>query len=86
MMVALQKEGKELVGRFFQLQSGHAAIGSYPAEGTKTIPSSACWLCVSGERQSRFHFFPGVGGGLPKVRRCGEKSAEPAGGSTLGPS
>ena len=33
----LQREGKGVVSQFFQLLSGHAAIGPYLAETTKTI-------------------------------------------------
>ena len=56
-----QKEGKGVASRFFQLLSGHAAIGPYLAEKTKTIQSDKCWWCGSGERQSRHHLFISAG-------------------------
>ena len=46
------KEGKGVASRFFQL-SGHAAIGIYLVERTKTIQSDKCWWCGSGERPPR---------------------------------
>ena len=46
-----------MASRFFQLLSGHAAIGPYPADVTKTTRSDKCWRCNSGERQSRHHLF-----------------------------
>ena len=46
----LQRENKGVASRYFQLLSGHAAIGPYLAETTKTIQSDKCWWCGSGER------------------------------------
>ena len=52
-----RKERKELVGRFYQLLSGHASIGAYLAGKAHTIkPSECCW-CGCVERQSRHHLF-----------------------------
>ena len=53
----LQKENKGVASRCFQLLRGHAAIGPYLAEMTKIIRSDGCWLCNSGERQSRHCLF-----------------------------
>ena len=53
----LQREGKGIAGRFFQLLSGHATIGPYLAEKIKTIQSDKSWWCSSGERQPRNHLF-----------------------------
>ena len=36
-----------MVSRFFQLLSGHAAIGPYVKEKTGTIQSDECWWCGS---------------------------------------
>ena len=45
----LRKERKEIAIRYFQLLSGHAVIGPHLAERAKTIRSSECWWCGSGE-------------------------------------
>ena len=53
----LRRERKEVATRYFQLLSGHAAIGSFLAERAGSVPSSECWRCGSGKRQSRHHLF-----------------------------
>lgn len=50
----LQHERK-VAGRFYQMLSGHAAIGTYPADRVKKVPSSSCWWCGNGKPQSRHH-------------------------------
>ena len=45
---------KELAGRFHQLLSGHANIGSFLYR-IGTIDDDTCWLCDTGQRQTRFH-------------------------------
>ena len=75
----LQKEGKGVASRFFQLLSGHAAIGPYLAERIKTFQSNKCWWCGSGERQSRHHLFVKC---RSRSRSCGGASGRPASGRT----
>ena len=50
----LRRDRKEVVIRFYQSLSGHAAIETL-AERTREAPSSACWWCGSGKRQSCHH-------------------------------
>ena len=45
---------KELAGRFYQLLSGHANIGSF-LHRVGTVDNDTCWLCDTGQRQTRFH-------------------------------
>ena len=45
-----------MASQFYQLLSGHAAVGPYLKE-MKLAQSDACWRCGSGERQSRHHLF-----------------------------
>lgn len=52
----LRKERKELASRYYQLQSGHTAIGTYLRRIRKT-DTDKCWWCHSGKRQSRHHLF-----------------------------
>ena len=52
----LGKCPKELAGRFFQLMSGHAAVGEHLVR-VGQADSDACHWCGSGERQTRHHLF-----------------------------
>ena len=45
---------KELAGRFYRLLSGHANIGSF-LHRIGTVGDDTCWLCDTGQRQTRFH-------------------------------
>ena len=45
---------KELAGRFYQLLSGHASIGFF-LHRRGTVDDDTCWLCDTGQRQTRFH-------------------------------
>ena len=45
---------KELAGRFYKLLSGHANIGS-SLHRIGTVDDDTCWLCDTGQRQTRFH-------------------------------
>ena len=45
---------KELAGRFYQLLSGHASIGFF-FHRIGTVYDDTCWLCDTGQRQTRFH-------------------------------
>ena len=44
---------KELAGRLYQLLSGHASIGSF-LHRIGSIDDVTCWLCDTGQRQTRF--------------------------------
>ena len=52
----LARTREELAGRFYQLLSGHAATAEHLLR-VGQAPSSRCWWCGSGERQSRYHLF-----------------------------
>ena len=52
-----ERAGKGMASRFFQLLSGHTAVGPHLVEKTKTIQSDKCWWCGSGERQWRHRLF-----------------------------
>ena len=56
---------KSLAGRYYQLQSGHAAIGSYLHD---KVDSDECWWCGSNERQSRHHLFTTCRAWTPHIR------------------
>lgn len=78
----LQREGKGVASRYFQLLSGHAAIGPYLAETTKTIRFDKRWWCGSGEQQSRHHLFANAGPGRSRSGNCGGASGRPVSRNT----
>ena len=51
----LHRVRKSTAGRYYQLLSGRAAIGSYLCDKIHRIQSSECWWCESGERQTVHH-------------------------------
>ena len=53
----LRRSRKSVIGRYYQLLSGHTAIGSYLHDKIHKIDTDECWWCGSGERQSRHHHF-----------------------------
>ena len=56
----LRQARKSLAGRYYQLLTGRAAVGSFLQElmaGVQRLKSSECWWCNSGGRQSRHHLF-----------------------------
>ena len=57
---ALRRVRKSLASRYYQLLSGHAAIGSFPHEkvaGPLRRESSERRRCSCGKRESRYHLF-----------------------------
>ena len=50
---------KSLAGRYYQLLSGYAAVGSYPHDRTGEADTDRCWWCSSSKRQTRHHLFAG---------------------------
>ena len=70
-----------MASHYFQFLSSHASIGSYLAERTHTISSSACW-CGSGKQQSGHHLFVQCRAWTPRSESCGRASRRPATGNT----
>ena len=77
----LRRARKSLAGRYYQLLTGHADIGSFLHERmteAQRVESSECWWCNCGRRQSRHHLFTefrawdprsgGGGGGSARLR------------------
>ena len=48
---------KSVAGLYFQLLSGHAAIGPYLKDKIKETNSDKCWSCGGGKQQTRHHLF-----------------------------
>ena len=59
-------------GRYYQLLSGHAAIGSFLHDrmtGPQRLDTEKCWWCSCRKRQMRHHLFTGCWAWAPQVRR-----------------
>ena len=53
----LRHTPKHIAVRYYQLLSGHAAIGTYLKDKIRKIDSDNCWWCGGGKRQARHHLF-----------------------------
>ena len=70
----LGKVRKELASRFYELLSGHAATGEHPTR-IGQAPSSECWWCGSGERQTHYHLFVKCRRWTPEIRKLWERAS-----------
>ena len=68
----LCRSRKSLASGYYQLFSGHAAIGSFLHErmtGPQRLESSECWWCNYGKRQSCYHIFTECRAWAPQIRK-----------------
>ena len=61
----LRRAPKHIAGRYYQLLSGHAAIGPYLED---KVDDDRCW-CGGGKRQTRHHLFTECRAWAPQIRR-----------------
>ena len=69
---ALHKVRKSLAGRYYQLLSGHAAIGTFLHDrmtGPQRLESDKYWWCSRGKRRTRHHLFTEYQEWAPQIRR-----------------
>ena len=69
---ALRRVRKSLAGHYYQLLSGHAAIGSFPhgrMTGPQRLDTDKCWWCSCGKQQTRHRLFTGCRAWAPQIRR-----------------
>ena len=64
----LRRKGKSLAGRYYQLLSGHAAIGTCLYDKIKKADKSEWWR-NSGEPQLHHHLFVRCKAWTPQIRR-----------------
>ena len=64
----LARTRKELMGRFYQLLSGHAATAKHLRRVGQS-PTDRCWWCGSGEKQTRSHLLVKCRRWGPEIRR-----------------
>ena len=68
----LRQVRKSTAQRYYQLLSGHAAIGSFLHDrmtGPQTLEPDECWWCNCGKRQTRHHLFTECRAWAPQIRR-----------------
>ena len=65
----LRRARKSVSGRYFQLMSGHAAIGPYLKDKIKKADDDKCWWCGGGKQQARHHLFTECRAWRPQIRR-----------------
>ena len=68
----LGKVRKELAGRFYQLLSGHAAIGPH-LKRVSQARCDKCWWYISGEFQTRHHHFIRCWCWMPEIRQLWQR-------------
>ena len=72
----MRKVRKSVASRYYQLQSGHAAIGSFLHErmtGPLRREPSDCRWCGSGKRESYHHLFVECKARAPQIRRLWQR-------------
>ena len=65
----LRRARKSVSGRYFQLMSGHAAIGPYLKDKIKKPDDDKCWWCGGRKQQARHHLFTECRAWRPQIRR-----------------
>ena len=65
----LRRTRKPVAVHYYQLLSGHAAIGPYLRDKTHEVDSDNCWWYEGGERQSGHHHFTRCRVWAPQARR-----------------
>ena len=68
----LGKTHKELASRFYQLLSGHAAVGEH-LQRVGQADSDRCFWCGSGARQTRHHLFIVCRRWTPEIRKLWQR-------------
>ena len=70
---------KSLASRYYQLLSGHAAIGPFLCErmvGMQRLESRECWWCNCGRRQSRHHLLVERKAWALQIKRLWERAGK----------
>ena len=65
----LRRTPKHIAGRYYQLLSGHAAIGPYLKDKIHKVDDDRCWWCGGGKRQTRHHLFTECRAWAPQIRK-----------------
>ena len=84
---ALRRIRKATAQRYYQLLSGHAAIGSFLHDrmtGPQRLESDECWWYNCGKWQPRHHLFVECRAWSPQIRELWQGVGKDCGWSTLG--
>ena len=65
----LRRVPKSIASRYYQLLSGHAAIGPYLKDSIHRTGDDRCWWCGGGRQQTRHHLFTECRAWMPQIRR-----------------
>ena len=60
---------KPIANRYYQLLSGHAAIGPYLKDKIHKAVDDKCWWCGGGKQQTCHHLFTECRAWLPQIRK-----------------
>ena len=66
----LRRTPKYIAGRYYQLLSGHAAIGPYLKDKIHKVDDERCLWCGERKRQIHHHLLWSAGHGHPKSESC----------------
>ena len=72
----LQRAPKHIASRYYQLLSGHAAIGPYLKDEIRNTDDGQCWWCRAGKRQTRHHLFTECKVWGPQIRKLWKERME----------
>ena len=80
----LRREPKSVASRYYQLLSGHTAIGPYLKDKIHKTDDGRCQWCRRGKKQTRHHLFMehGVQGLAPLDLKAVERYGGLTGGNT----
>ena len=79
---AMRRVQKSTAQRYYQLLSGHAAIGSFLHDrmsGPQRLDFDECWWCRCGKRQSRHHLFVECKIWTPQIRTLWQRVGKDCG-------
>ena len=78
MRKALGRVRKEIASRYYQLLSGHAAVGEHLMR-VGQAPNNLCFWCGSGEKQSRHHLLVKCRRWGPEIRKMWQRAKAESG-------
>ena len=68
----LRRTPKSIAGRYYQLLSGHAAIGPYLKDEIRKTDDDRCWWCGGGKNRPTITFLQSARPGCPRSGSYGK--------------
>ena len=78
----MRRVRKSTAQRYYQLLSGHVAIGSFLHDrmtGSQRLGSDGCWWCGCGRRQTRHHLSTECRAWTPQIRELWQRVVKDCG-------